>query len=139
MIVKKSVKFIIKSIKKGYTMDKPKKKKPGNLVPYTKKTLKEKGLIEEGIIGDLKYKLFNRGNIHITDGVNIFRKDCEELKKALANHDYEKAEREGYLEIPGAGDTDPLVIFKENGNFKLRLGGKIPPIIVKLREILDKA
>jgi hypothetical protein len=43
------------------------------------------------------------------------------------------------FEIPGAGDTDPLVIFKENGDFKLRLGGKVPQIIVQLRDILGRA
>jgi hypothetical protein len=99
----------------------------------------EQGLIEEGTLGDLKYKLFNRGNIHLTDGVNIFRKDCTAFKTTLANHNYEKMRDGESFEIPGAGDTDPLVIFKENGDFKLRLGGKVPQIIVKLREILGRA
>jgi len=29
--------------------------------------------------------------------------------------------------------------FKENGDFRMRLGGKVPQIIVKLREILGRA
>jgi hypothetical protein len=120
-------------------MTKPKKKDTGKIIPYTRKPAKEKGLIEEGVIGDLQYKLFDRGNIQITDGVSVFRKDCDEFKKALSKKDYEKMSDEGSFEIPGAGDTDPLVIFKENGDVKIRLGGKMPPIILKLREILNKA
>jgi len=108
-------------------------------LPLNKKEAVEKGLIEEGTIGDLKYKLFDRGNMHITDGVNIFRKDCMAFKTALANRDYEKINNGDSFEIPGAGDTDPLVIFKENGDFRMRLGGKVPQIIVKLREILGRA
>jgi hypothetical protein len=108
-------------------------------LPIGNKKNSEQGLIEEGVIGDLKYKLFNRGNIHLTDGVNIFRKDCLAFKTAIANHDYEKMRDGESFEIPGAGDTDPLVIFKENGDFKLRLGGKVPQIIVQLRDILGRA
>lgn len=107
------------------------------LAPTVKKPV-EKGLIEEGTIGDLKYKLFDRGNIHITDGVNLFRKDCSAFKAALAGRDYEKMSEGSSFKVPGAGDTDPLFVFKEKGEIKLRLGGKIPPIIVKLKEILDK-
>jgi hypothetical protein len=108
-------------------------------LPLNKKEAVEKGLIEEGTIGDLKYKLFDRGNIHLTDGVNIFRKDCMAFKAALSGLDYEKIKEGSSHEIPGAGDTDPLVIYKENGDFKLRLGGKVPQVIVKLREILGRA
>lgn len=99
---------------------------------------KEKGLLEEGSLGDLKYKLFDRGNIHITDGVNTFKKDCMAFKAALAGRDYEKIKEGESFEVSGAGDTDPLFVFKKKGEIKLRLGGKIPPIIVKLKGILDK-
>lgn len=119
-------------------MTKPKKKDIKNLIPYTRKPPKEKGLIAGGVIGDLQYKLFDRGNIQLTDGVSTFRKDCEEFKKALSNRDYEKMSDDSHFKIPGAGDTDPLVIFKEKGKVKLRLGGKVPPIIAELREILNK-
>jgi len=107
-------------------------------VKSRKKAPKEKGLLKEGTIGDLKYKIYDRGNIHITDGINIFRKDREQFKKALLKKDYEKINEGGSFEIPGAGDTDPLIIYKEDGEFKLRVGVAIPPIIAKLKKILDE-
>lgn len=103
-----------------------------------KKVIKEKGLLKEGTIGDLKYKIYDRGNIHITDGISVFRKDCDQFKKVLLKKDYEKISEGGSFEIPGAGDTDPLVIYKEGGEFKLRVGVAIPPIIAKLKKILDE-
>lgn len=108
-------------------------------LPSSKKKIVEKGVVEEGTIGDLKYTRFDRGNIQLTDGVNTFRKDCFEFKAALAKHDYDSIIEGGSFEIPGAGDTDSLVIFKEDGDFKLRLGGKVPQIIVQLRDILGRA
>jgi hypothetical protein len=110
-----------------------------NIIPLKRKEpSKEKGLLEEGTIGDLKYKLFDRGNIQITDGVNIFRKDCTAFKGSLAGRDYEKLKNGDSFEISGAGDTDPLIIFREKDEIKIRLGGKIPPIILKLIDILGK-
>jgi len=98
---------------------------------------KEPGLIEEGTIGDLKYKVFDRGNIHITDGERTFKKDRKVLKELLSRCKFE-GEKVGYvLEIPGAGDTTKLRITKEESDVRLSLGDVMPPTVSKLIKILD--
>jgi hypothetical protein len=99
---------------------------------------KEKGLIDSGTIGGLKYKLFDRGNIHIYDNKSCFKKDCSALKAALYSYNYDKMAEGEHFEIPGAGDTDSLFVCKEKGIIKLKLRGSVPEIIKQLKKILDK-
>lgn len=114
-------------------MDKKKK----NIINLPVKSKpKETGVLKEGIIGDLQYKVFDRGNIQLTDGVHTFRKDCKMLDELLGRTNYKDIKEGGSFEIPGAGDTDPLILTKEKDDIVLSLGNGIPPTILKLKNIL---
>lgn len=100
---------------------------------------KEKGLLKEGAISGLRYKIFDRGNIEITDGDKTFRKDRMALKSALAGIDYDNIKNGDKYEIAGAGDTDPLIIIKEGDSVRFTLKSKLPPIVKELISIMDSA
>lgn len=98
---------------------------------------KDKGILKEGTIGGLRYKIFDRGNIEITDGEKTFRKDRTAFKTALTGMDYDKLKNGDKHEIAGAGDTDPLIIIKEGDSIRFTLKNKLPPIVKELISIMD--
>lgn len=97
---------------------------------------KEKGLLKSGAIGGLEYKIFDRNNIEMTDGVSTFRKDRSVLSNLIGRIDFECMKDEDTHKIEGAGDTDPLIICKEKGEVKFKLGSKKPAIIVEFCKLL---
>lgn len=112
--------------------------KKSNVLKLPVKKKKEIGLIEMGTIGGLEYKIFNRGNIHLTDGVDTFRKDCKVFIEELKKLDYKKLDQWNELKINGAWGTDPLIITKTDNDVCFSLGNKIPKLITRLVEILNK-
>ena len=65
----------------------PNKKK--NIIEFQQKKVtrkdKKENVVDQGNLGDLKYKVFKRGVIHITDkkGSLTFKKDCELFEEAI--------------------------------------------------------
>jgi hypothetical protein len=98
---------------------------------------KDKSILKEGTIGDLKYKIFDRGNIQISEGDKIFRKELTILERVLSETNYETMKEGDSIKIDGAGDTDPLFIYKEKGVIGLRLRKNLPVIINELLSIID--
>ena len=114
-------------------------KKRDNVVKLPARSKKEADLIEAGSINrTLTYKLFNRGNIEITDGHSTFRKDCDLFRSELVKHNYDKMKEGETVEIPGAGDTDPLLFTKVGKDVSFRLGNKLPKSIEKVIRIIGK-
>jgi len=111
--------------------------KKNNVVKLPEKKKREVGLIETGTIGGLEYKIFKRGNIHLTDGVHTFRKDCKNFIAELKKLDFKKLDQWSEFEISGAGDTDPLIITKSD-DVCFSLGNKAPKLIIELMQILNK-
>jgi hypothetical protein len=113
--------------------------KKANIIKLPVKTKAEEGVIEEGNLGELNYKLFNRNNIQITDGYNLFRKDCSVFIEELLKHHYSNMHEGQAIEILGAGDTDSFIITKVGNNVVFKLGETLPSALIKLMEILEKA
>ena len=117
--------------KKKNVLDfKPKKK--------VSRKAKKENVIDEGTLGDLKYKIYSRGIIHIFDLKCLFKKDCSAFEDALEELDLH-ALAEGESErIPGSGDNDTLIFTCENGDVIISLEKPEYGMISKLKKLLSK-
>lgn len=111
--------------------------KKSNIVNLPVKTKIDTDVLKEGSLGKLTYKLFNRGNIQITDGYNIFRKDCTVFLSELLKNTYILDEGQT-IEISGAGDTNSFVITKKGNDVTFHIGRTLPNAIERLISILEE-
>jgi len=113
------------------------------IIPFirTKITAKEKeeGIVDEGVIGDLQYKVFSRGVIHIFDKEQkcIFKKDCELFEKSLDELNLNSLTEGKNRKIVGSGDNDTLIFTWINGDITVSLEKPEYDTIAKLKKILN--
>ena len=119
----------------------PKKKNVLNFQPKKKipKQSKEKGIIDEGSLGDLHYKIYSRGVIHIYDDKNrLFKKDCTLFEETVDELDINSLKDGEQKKIPGSGDNDTLVFTCKDSDVIISLEKPEYNMITKLKNLLKK-
>ena len=100
---------------------------------------KDSTIVESGDIGDLSYIIYKRGTIHILQGNDlVFKKDIYQFEEDLSRINFEEILNKDTVTIPGSGDNDNLIFFKEDREVKIRIEKKKLPIIQKLLDIIKK-
>jgi len=113
----------------------------GKIIPLIKSKIKttksaDKAVLEEGKIGDLTIRVYQRGVIHILDSNGLtFKKDPEEFEKQI------KSLGDNFKEavIQGSGDNDDLVLEQKDGDLKITLRKKEHGLITSLKKFVEKA
>jgi len=120
----------------------PKKKKVLTFKPKEEVSRqgKKENVIDEGKLGDLHYKVFKRGVIHIFDSKKkyLFKKDCELFEKAINELDLNSLTEDKYEKILGSGDNDTLSFTCKDGDIIISLEKPEYGMISKLKKILQK-
>jgi len=112
----------------------------GKIIPLIKSKIKtskssDKNILEEGKIGDLTIRVYQRGVIHILDSNGlVFKKDPEEFEKQLMSlgDSFKEAV------ILGSGDNDNLILEQEDGDLKITLRKKEHGLITALKKFVEK-
>lgn len=95
------------------------------------------GLVaDHGKIGNLNYKVYTRGVIHITDGKLTFKKDPDLFEEELENIDFDAMLDGDEHVIEGSGDNDNLAMSIKDGDLVLSLRKKEFGIVQKLRKLI---
>jgi hypothetical protein len=95
------------------------------------------GLVaDHGKIGNLNYKVYSRGVIHITDGKLTFKKDPDIFEEKLEEINFEDMSDGDEKIINGSGDNDNLVMALKEGELEISLRKKEFGIIRKLRGLI---
>jgi len=119
-----------------------KSKKEPRIIPFTTQDVSannKNGIIEEGTLGDLKYKVYRRGTIHVFDDKKktLFKKDCELFEEAIDKLNLNSLSEGEIRKIPGSGDNDTLIFTCKGGDIKLSLEKPEYGAIRKLKKILN--
>lgn len=93
-------------------------------------------LADHGKIGNLDYKVYSRGVIHITDRILIFKKDPDIFEEKLEEINFKGLSDGDEKVIEGSGDNDDLVITLKDGELELSLRKKEFGILRKLRGLI---
>lgn len=96
-------------------------------------------IIDTGILGKLKYEVFKRGNIRISDKNALkFKKDCSAFEDALKKFDFDSMKTGDEFQIDGCGDNDHLVFQCTTDGIEILLRKRGNAIIDKLKRLLEK-
>lgn len=118
------------------------KKKVLDFKPKRKITRKAKveKVVDEGTLGELKYKVFTRGVIHISDkkDKHLFKKDCSLFEDLITELDLNSLKEDESKKIPGSGDNDTLVFTCVDGDVVISLEKPEFNMITKLKGLLNK-
>lgn len=102
----------------------------------TKSAKKEdSSILEQGDFGSLKYTVYKRGVIHITDGKLTFKKDPDIFQDFVRNTNFSKSKK---VTIPGSGDNADLILTSNGDDFKATLNKKEFKLISKMKDIIKK-
>lgn len=119
-----------------------KKKNVLNFKPKKKvsRQEKKKNVLDEGKLGDLEYKIYSRGVIHIFDSDEkfLFKKDCVLFEETMNELNLNSLIEGNCRKITGSGDNDTLVFTCNNGDIIISLEKPEYEMISKLKEILLK-
>lgn len=115
-----------------------KKEKTKTVLPFIKgrKPIFSKDVIDQGKIGGLDYKVFKRGNLHISSNGYVFKKDCELFEEEVKALDLNKMQDGDEKRIKGCGDNDDLVFVCKNDDIVMKLERKEYGTLNKLKKIL---
>lgn len=118
------------------------KKKVLDFKPKRKITRKAKveKVVDEGTLGELKYKVFTRGVIHISDRKDklLFKKDCSLFEDLITELDLNSLKEDESKKITGSGDNDTLVFTCVDGDVVISLEKPEFNMITKLKGLLNK-
>lgn len=95
-------------------------------------------IVDHGNLGDLAYKVYSRGTIHITGGKREFHKDINEFEDLIKKLDIDNMSNGETRIIQGSGDTDHLVFRMEEGDLKLTLSKRGFDVLEKLKSAINR-
>ncbi len=95
-------------------------------------------IIDEGSLGEMKYRVFKRGVIHIFNSAEtlLFKKDCDVFEKELEKLELNSLKDGESKKIEGSGDNDTLIFTCTNNNIVIFLNRPEYGMITKLKNIL---
>jgi len=98
----------------------------------------EKDIAEKGIIGNLNYTVFKRGNLHFEDKKKglTFKKDCTAFEDEMEKLDLNELNEDQSKTIKGCGDNDNLVFTCKNGDIIVSLEKHEYSMLTKLKKII---
>lgn len=82
---------------------------------------KDGAILDSGKIGDLNYKVFERGSVHITKGKLCFRKDKDTFEDEIDDFNFDELQDKKEHRMNGAGDSDHLVFTLKDDDIVISL------------------
>lgn len=123
-------------------------KKRNPLIPFKSSSKKKKSadgeIVMNGDLGKLKFSVYKRGTVHVTDGTLTFKKNIDQFDDEIEKVESMKVsewEKKKIHRLNGAGDTDNLIFeFNElTDDIDVYLKKREHRTIEKLKNILSKA
>lgn len=114
--------------------------KPKTLIPFLSKGSKKSNdgkIIDHGTLGKLKYEIYERGVIHITNGKLIFHKDKDIFEDEINEIDFDELLNKKEHRINGSGESDHLVFTYKDGDVNIGIKKRDFDAIEKLKKILS--
>jgi len=95
-------------------------------------------IIDEGTLGELKYRVFKRGNIHIFNKAEtlLFKKDCDVFDSEVDKLNLNNLRDGESVKIEGSGENDTLVFACVKGDIEISLEKRAYNMLTKLKKIL---
>lgn len=89
-----------------------------------------------GKLGDLDYKIYDRGVIHIYKDNLLFKKNMDVFQDEIDEIDFDKLKEGKSHILHGSGDNDYMVFTRKDGDIEVSLKKRTYDIIEKLKNIL---
>lgn len=96
-------------------------------------------ILDEGILGKLKYRVFKRGVIHIFNSAEtlLFKKDCDVFESDVDKLKLNDLSDGNSSKIEGSGDNDTLIFSCKNGDIEIKLEKRSYGMLTRLKKILN--
>lgn len=98
-------------------------------------------VVDEGKLGALNYKVYDRGVIHVYNDSQtmLFKKSYEAFEAAMVGLNLDDMREGEKKELNGSGDNDTLVFTCTDGDIVLSLEKRGYLMAKRLRDIIKKA